>query len=187
MNSQPLAIEKLLPDLEMALQASTSAVLVAEPGAGKTTKVPLFLLQSEWLAGKKILMLEPRRLAARSAVYFMAEILGEKVGETLGYRVRGESRVSQRTRVEVVTEGVLTRIIQSQPDLEDVGLIIFDEFHERSLNADLALALALEVQKTIRPDLRILVMSATLDAQAVADLIGAKSIIHSQRKMFQRL
>lgn len=179
-----LPIDEVLPRLDTLLAQESNVVLVAEPGAGKTTRVPLYLLNSSWLQAKKIIMLEPRRLAARSAVSFMANTRGEKIGETLGFRVRGESRVGPRTRVEVVTEGILTRIIQSQPELEGVGLIIFDEFHERSLNADLALALCLEIQRSIRPDLKILVMSATLEAQAVADLIGSASILKCPGRQF---
>lgn len=179
-----LPVDEVLPALNAQLAANQNAVLVAEPGAGKTTKVPLSCLQADWLSSKKIIMLEPRRLAARSAVSYMAGVIGEKVGETVGFRVRGESRVSPQTRLEVVTEGILTRIIQAQPELENIGLIIFDEFHERSLNADLALALCLEVQRSIRPDLRILLMSATLDAEAVAEMVGAKEIIRSSGRNF---
>lgn len=172
-----LPILQFLPDLDKALTSGRNAVLVAEPGAGKTTRVPIHCLDSAWLAGQKIIMLEPRRLAARSAVCYMANLMGESVGGKFGFRVRGESKVSSSTRLEVVTEGILTRIVQAQPELEGIGLVIFDEFHERSLNADLALALCLEIQRELRPDLRILVMSATLDATAVATILGTTAII----------
>lgn len=168
-----LPIEQALPALKDALRAGPSAVLVAAPGAGKTTRVPLALLDEPWLDGRRIVMLEPRRLAARAAARFMAASLGEQVGQTVGYRIRMDTRVGPETRIEVVTEGVLTRMLQSDPALEGVGLLIFDEFHERSLHADLGLALALEARAVLRPDLRILVMSATLDAEPVAGLLGA--------------
>ncbi len=167
-----LPIDDVLPELRLALAEHTSAVLEAPPGAGKTTRVPLALLDESWLAGRRIIMLEPRRLAARSAAHFMAASLGESVGATVGYRVRGESRVSARTRIEVVTEGVLTRLLSSDGALELYGLVLFDEFHERSLQADLGLALVLETQALLREDLRILVMSATLDGVAVAQLLA---------------
>src|SRR3546814_5322309 len=140
-------------------------VLEAPPGAGKTTQVPLALLDAPWLAGRKIVMLEPRRVAARAAAGFMAKQLGEAVGETVGYRIRFESRVSARTRIEVVTEGILTRMLQDDPILEGVGALLFDEFHERHLAGDLGLALALDVPASLRGDLRIVVMSATLDGE----------------------
>lgn len=168
-----LPIEEVLPALRDALRAHPSAVLQAPPGAGKTTGIPLALLGEEWLGGRRILMLEPRRLAARSAARRMASLLGEAVGETVGYRVRLDTRVGPRTRIEVVTEGVLTRLLQSDPALEGVGLVIFDEFHERSLHADLGLALALQSRSLLREELRILVMSATLDGGAVAALLGS--------------
>src|SRR5919202_3119281 len=167
-----LPIEPVLPALRAALGAGRSAVLQAPPGAGKTTRVPLALLDEPWLAGRKVVMLEPRRLAARAAAAFMARTLGERVGERVGYRIRMDTRVGPRTRVEVVTEGVLTRLLQSDPGLEDVALVVFDEFHERSLHADLGLALTLQTQEVLREDLRLLVMSATLDGAAVAALLG---------------
>ena len=147
-------------------------VLEAPPGAGKTTRVPLALLEAPWLDGQKILMLEPRRLAARAAAERLAAQLGERPGGLVGYRVRLESRVSERTRIEVVTEGILTRMLQQDPGLEGVGLLIFDEFHERSLDADLGLALALQGRELLRegPALKILLMSATLDGAASARL-----------------
>uniref|UniRef100_UPI003879A110 DEAD/DEAH box helicase n=1 Tax=Enterococcus faecium TaxID=1352 RepID=UPI003879A110 len=130
------------PELQQALDQSGTAVLLAEPGAGKTTRVPLSLLSEPWLGGQRILLLEPRRLAARAAAVYMASQLGEAVGETVGYRMRGDSRVSANTRITVVTEGILTRMLQQDPALIGTGLVIFDEFHERSLHADLGLALA---------------------------------------------
>ncbi|MDB4897909.1 MAG: hrpB, partial [Firmicutes bacterium] len=158
-----LPIEPILPLLADALRARSSSVLVAPPGAGKTTRVPLALLDEPWLAGRRILMLEPRRLAARAAAHFMAATLGETVGETVGYRVRHDTQVGPTTRIEVITEGVLTRLLQADPALEGVGAVIFDEFHERSLHSDLGLALCLQSQALLRADLRILVMSATLE------------------------
>src|SRR5687768_13001262 len=151
-----LPIEEVLPELRDALGARTAAVLQAPPGAGKTTRVPLALLDAPWLAGRAIVMLEPRRLAARAAAAFMARTLGERVGETVGYRVRLDTKVGPRTRIEVVTEGVLGRMLQHDPALERVGLVVFDEFHERSLQADVGLALTLQVQELLRDDLRLL-------------------------------
>ncbi|MDJ1017863.1 MAG: ATP-dependent helicase HrpB [Paracoccaceae bacterium] len=180
---EPLPIDAALPDLIAALQASGQAVLQAPPGAGKTTRVPLAMLDAG-LAEGRIVMLEPRRLATRNAALRMAETLGERVGETVGFRIRGEIRVSARTRIEVVTEGILTRMIQSDPSLSGVGALIFDEFHERSLNADLGLALALEVRGALREDLILLAMSATLDAGPVAELMGGAPVITSEGQMF---
>ena len=156
----------------------------APPGAGKTTLVPLALLDAAWLRDNTIVMLEPRRLATRAAAHRMAELLGEAVGETVGYRMRGDSRVSRRTRIEVVTEGILTRRLQRDPTLDGVGIVIFDEFHERSLNADIGLALTRRTQTLVRADLRILVMSATLDGDTVAQLLGGAPIISSQGRIF---
>ncbi len=175
-----LPVEEVLPSLLEALEAGTSAVLVAPPGAGKSTVAPLRLLAAPWLEGRRILLLEPRRLAARAVAARMASALGEPVGATVGFRVRMESRVSAATRLEVVTEGVFTRRILSDPGLEDVGLVIFDEFHERSLDADLGLALARDAQSVLRPDLRLLVMSATLDGAAVAGLLGGAPVLSSE-------
>jgi ATP-dependent helicase HrpB len=175
-----LPIESVLPDLAEALRLHASAVLVAEPGAGKTTRVPLFLMDKPWLEGRRIVMLEPRRLAARAAASYMAASLGEQVGETVGYRVRADSRVGPATRIEVVTEGVLTRLLQADPALEGIGLVIFDEFHERSLHADLGLALCLQSRDILRDDLKMLVMSATLDAEPVAMLMGGAPILRSE-------
>jgi ATP-dependent helicase HrpB len=173
-----LPVTSILPELAAALRGPGMAVLQAPPGAGKTTVVPLDLLARGAVAGR-ILMLEPRRLAARASAERMAETLGERVGQTVGYRIRGEAQVSSATRIEVVTEGILTRMIQSDPELSGVGLVIFDEFHERSLNADLGLALCLEVRGVLRPDLKLLVMSATLDAAPVAALMGDAPVVTS--------
>ncbi|MFX3634701.1 MAG: ATP-dependent helicase HrpB [Candidatus Pristimantibacillus sp.] len=179
-----LPIELVLPELLEALRRGNNAVLVAEPGAGKTTRVPLALLTEPWLQGRKIIMLEPRRLAARSAARFMAQMIGEQVGETVGYRVRLDTKVSARTRIEVVTEGVLTRMLQEDQALEQVGAVLFDEFHERHLHGDLGLALSLQSQALLRDDLRLLVMSATLDAEPVASLLGDASVITSKGRMY---
>ncbi len=175
----PLPIDGVLPQLLHALDAVGCAVLCAPPGAGKTTRVPLALLDAQWIAGKRILMLEPRRLAARAAATRMAHTLGTAVGGTVGYRMRLDTRVSHNTRIEVVTEGVLTRMLQHDPALDNVGIVIFDEFHERSVHADLGLALTLQSRALLRPDLRILVMSATLDADAVATLLDHAPVIVS--------
>jgi ATP-dependent helicase HrpB len=179
-----LPIHDILPALQAALAARSSAVLVAPPGAGKTTGVPLALLDAPWLNNRKIIVLSPRRLAARAAANRMAQMLGEAVGETVGYRVRLDSKTSARTRIEVVTEGVLTRMMLEVPDLPDVGAILFDEIHERSLDGDTALALALDVQGALREDLRLLPMSATLDGARVSALLGDAPVIESQGRMF---
>ncbi|MWJ26661.1 ATP-dependent helicase HrpB [Halomonas sp. ZH2S] len=168
-----LPIESRLEAVCDALARHNRALLVAQPGAGKTTRVPLALLQQPWCQGSKLLLLEPRRVAARLAAGFMADMLGETLGETVGYRMRGESRVGPNTRLEVVTQGVLTRVLQDDPMLEGVAGILFDEFHERSLDADLGLALTLDVQQGLREDLRLLVMSATLDVEALRQVLGA--------------
>ena len=175
----PLPIDAVLPDLRAALAAHAAVVLEAPPGAGKTTRVPLALLDEPWLSGRSIVVLEPRRLAARGAAAYMAAELREEVGERVGYRVRFENRVSKRTRIEVVTEGILTRRLQQDPELAGVGLVIFDEFHERNLHSDLALALCRDAQGGLREDLKILVMSATLDGNAVAALLNAP-VVRSQ-------
>ena len=183
-----LPIDDALPALHAALHARSVAVLEAPPGAGKTTRVPLALLEASWLGTQKIVMLEPRRLAARAAAQYMARTLGEQVGGTVGYRVRGETRVSKGTRIEVVTEGVLARLLSADATLDGYGAVLFDEFHERSLHADLGLALVLETQQQLRDDLRVVVMSATLDGDAVAQLIadgtGPAPVIRSSGRMF---
>ena len=178
-----LPVSQVLPELADALTSRGMAVLQAPPGAGKTTLVPLDLLARGVVQGR-ILMLEPRRLAARASAERMAETLGEPVGRTVGYRIRGEARVSGETRIEVVTEGILTRMIQSDPELTGIGLVIFDEFHERSLNADLGLAFCLEIRGALREDLKLLVMSATLDAGPVATLMGDAPVITSEGRAF---
>ena len=180
----PLPIHEILPTLHETLAAHPSVVLTAPPGAGKTTVVPLSLLDEPWLAGRTILILEPRRLAARAAAARMAALLGESVGETVGYRIRFDSKISAKTRIEVLTEGILTRRLQSDPGLEGVGLVIFDEFHERHLHADLALALCLDSRRMLREDLKLLVMSATLDGQAVASLLGKAPVLTSPGRSF---
>ena len=180
----PLPINSILPDLRTTFQTERNVVLSAEPGAGKTTRVPLALLDEPWVSNKKIIMLEPRRLAAQRAAMYMALLLGEKIGETVGYLIRGDQVVSKRTRIEVVTEGILTRFLQNDPSLQEAALIIFDEFHERSIHADLGLALSLNVQEHLRNDLRILVMSATMDGLAVASLLGDARILQSAGRTF---
>ncbi|MDH1262459.1 ATP-dependent helicase HrpB [Pseudomonas sp. GD03944] len=185
-----LPIDVLLPALRETLAHRDEAVLEAPPGAGKTTRVPLALLDEPWLAGQRIIMLEPRRLAARAAAERLASELGEAVGETVGYRIRLESKVSARTRIEVVTEGVLARRLQDDPTLEGIGLLIFDEFHERSLDADLALALALNGRAMFRgedagePPLKILLMSATLEGERLAGLLDDAPVLRSEGRMF---
>lgn len=172
-----LPIDALLPDLVASLARQPTLVLQAPPGTGKTTRVPLALLAAPWLAGKRIVMLEPRRLAARSAARYMAQLLGEEPGRTVGYRTRLDTRVSAATRIEVVTEGILTRLLQDDAALEDYGVVIFDEFHERSLQADLGLALVRECQQVLREDLRVVVMSATLDAAGMARVLGEAPVL----------
>ena len=180
----PLPIDDVLGDLSATLRERASAVLVAPPGAGKTTRVPLALLDEPWTGGGKLILLEPRRLAARAAADRMARTLGEAVGETVGLRVRLGSKIGPRTRIEVVTEGVFTRMILDDPTLEGVAAVLFDEFHERSLDADLGLALALDAQAGLREDLRILVMSATLDGARVAKLLGDAPVVASEGRAF---
>ena len=182
--SEPLPIDDALGRLTAALRADSAAVLVAPPGAGKTTRVPLVLLDEPWAVSKKILVLEPRRLAARAAAARMAATLGEQVGDTVGLRVRFGSKISKRTRIEVITEGVFTRLVLDDPSLEGIAAVLFDEFHERSLDADLGLALAREVQLALREDLKILVMSATLDGARVAALLGNAPAIESAGRAF---
>ena len=179
----PLPIDEVLPQVRAAVATRGMVVLQAPPGAGKTTRVPLDLLQSGLIQGR-IVLLEPRRLAARAAAERMAQTLGETVGATIGYRIKGEAKVSRATRIEVVTEGILTRMIQSDPDLPGVGAVIFDEFHERSLQADLGLALTLELRGALREDLVVIVMSATLDAEPVARLMQDAPLVTSQGRAF---
>ena len=179
-----LPIDAILPELRRALAARHAAVLVAPPGAGKTTRVPLVLADEPWARDKKILVLEPRRLAARAAAERMARTLGERVGETVGLRVRFGSQVSRRTRVEIITEGIFTRLILDDPELTGIAAVLFDEFHERSLDADLGLALALDAQQGLREDLKLLVMSATLDGARVAALLRDAPVIESEGRAF---
>src|ERR1019366_8412694 len=186
--SEPLPIDAALGELTAALRASNAAVLVAPPGAGKTTRVPLVLLDQPWAKEnnkyKKILVLELRRLAARAAAARMASTLGEQVGDTVGLRVRFGSKVSKRTRVEVITEGVFTRLVLDDPSLEGVAAVLFDEFHERSLDADLGLALARDAQQGLLEDLKLLVMSATLDGARVAALLDNAPVVKSEGRAF---
>ena len=179
-----LPVDAVLPELLAALAASTAAVLIAPPGAGKTTRVPPALLDAPWLEGRKILLLEPRRLAARAAAERMASERGERVGETIGLRARLDTRVGPKTRIEVVTEGVFTRMILDDPGLEGIGAVVFDEFHERSLDADAGLAFALDARSGLREDLRLLVMSATLDGARVAALLGDALVIEALGRTF---
>ncbi|MDP2765151.1 MAG: ATP-dependent helicase HrpB, partial [Brevundimonas sp.] len=184
-----LPIHAVLAPLKAALVAGNVAVLAAPPGAGKTTVVPLALLDAAWLDGGRILVLEPRRLAARAAAERMAATLGERTGDTVGYRTRLQSRIGPKTRIEVITEGVFTRMILDDPGLEGVGAVLFDEFHERSLDADMGLALARESQGLLRPDLRLLVMSATLDIAGVSKLLADDAgqgapVIEAEGRMF---
>ncbi|RXT33405.1 ATP-dependent helicase HrpB [Bradyrhizobium betae] len=180
----PLPIDAVLDDLSRTLEAHNAAVLVAPPGAGKTTRVPLALLDAPWAKGKKIIVLEPRRIAARASADRMAKSLGERAGETVGYRVRFGSKISRATRIEVVTEGIFTRQILDDPELSGIAAILFDEFHERSLDADMGLALARDAQLGLREDLRILVMSATLDGARVGKLLGDAPVVASEGRAF---
>src|SRR5512137_2140873 len=177
-------IDEILPRIKETVLASPSAVLQAPAGSGKTTRAPLALLEVIPPEKGRILMLEPRRIAAVSAARWMAKTLGEEIGGTMGYSIRFESHVSEKTRIEVVTEGILTRRIQTDPSLEGVAMVIFDEFHERSLQADLALALCLDIRRTLRKDLKILVMSATLDCGPVASLLDGAPVISSAGEVF---
>jgi ATP-dependent helicase HrpB len=180
----PLPIDAVLDDLARTLERNNAAVLVAPPGAGKTTRVPLALLDAAWTKGKKIIVLEPRRIAARASAERMAKTLGERAGETVGYRVRFGSKISRATRIEVVTEGIFSRQILDDPELDGVAAVLFDEFHERSLDADMGLALARDAQTGLREDLRLLVMSATLDGARVAKLLGDAPVVESEGRAF---
>jgi ATP-dependent helicase HrpB len=179
-----LPIEDVLPTLYRTLMEGRNALLTAAPGAGKTTRVPLALLDAPWLGEQRLLMLEPRRLATRAAAHRMATLLGESVGETVGYRMKLDTKVGPKTRIEVVTEGILGRLLQDDPALSEYAIVLFDEFHERSLQADTGLALCLEAQRLFRPDLRLLVMSATLDCGPVSDLLGHAPVIACDGAMF---
>jgi ATP-dependent helicase HrpB len=181
---QTLPINQVIPQVKQALFSSNRLVLQAPPGAGKTTALPLALLDESWLKGKKIIMLEPRRLAVRSSAARMAELLGEKIGHRIGYQIKMESVQSKDTKILIVTEGILTRKLQADPSLEDVALVIFDEFHERSLHADLSLALTLESQSVLREDLKVLVMSATLNTSAISKLLDHAPIIQSEGRSY---
>jgi ATP-dependent helicase HrpB len=180
----PLPIDAVLDDLARTLERNNAAVLVAPPGAGKTTRVPLALLDAPWAKGKKIIVLEPRRIAARASAERMAKMLGERAGETVGYRVRFGSKISRATRIEVVTEGIFSRQILDDPELNGIAAVLFDEFHERSLDADLGLALARDAQTGLREDLRLLVMSATLDGALIAKLLGDAPVVESEGRAF---
>ena len=179
-----LPVDEALPRLKEALAARNAAVLVAPPGAGKTTRVPLALLDAPWLGDAKIVMQEPRRLAARAAARRMAATLGEAVGETVGYRVRLDTKVGPRTRIEVVTDGLFLRMLQDDPSLDGIGCVIFDELHERGLETDLSFALVREAQTALRDDLRVIAMSATLDPGPVSDRLGGAPVISSAGRMF---
>lgn len=186
MNPAELPIHSALPELKAALFRHGTAILRADPGAGKSTVVPLELMEEPWLAGKKILLLEPRRLAARMVATRMAESLKEAPGVRVGYRMRGEVRCTPRTRIEVITEGLLMRRLRSDPALEDVGLVIFDEVHERSLSSDLGLALTLQSRELFREDLRLLAMSATLEIDALREVLGPKTpVIESPGRCYE--
>lgn len=165
---------------QKGLAEHNTLILQAAPGAGKSTYLPLQLLNEPWLAGKKIILLEPRRLAAKTAASRLAFQLNEEVGETVGYKIRFENKISKSTRLEILTEGILTRMLQEDGALENIGLVIFDEFHERSLHADLALALTREIQTILRPDLRILIMSATIDGEKLSSVLNNAPIITSK-------
>ncbi|GJL58314.1 MAG: ATP-dependent helicase HrpB [Nitrospirales bacterium] len=184
MKTHTYPIEAIIPQLQRTIRQHPIVLLTAQPGAGKTTQIPLALLQEPWLSPKTIIMLEPRRLSARAAARRMSDLLGEAVGTTVGYRTRLDTKISRNTKLEVVTEGILTRILQHDPSLQNYGLVIFDEFHERSLQADLGLALCLESQKIFREDLRLLIMSATLDSAAISQQLRQAPVITSEGRMF---
>lgn len=179
-----LPIEEIILEIKSQLASNNTLILQAPPGAGKSTWLPAQLLNEEWLGGKKILLLEPRRLAAKTVAARLASQLNEETGETVGYRIRFENKISSKTRLEILTEGILTRMLQQDGALEDTGLVIFDEFHERSLHADLALALCRDVQEVLRPELRILIMSATLDGEKLSSLLGKAPIVTSKGRQY---
>ena len=179
-----LPIDDVLPEIQNTLKLHNRVVLQAPPGAGKTTAVPIALLDQPWLHGKQIIILEPRRLAARNAASRMAFLLNEKVGQTVGYQIRQDKCYSQKTRILVLTEGILTRKLQADPALENTALVIFDEFHERSLHADLSLALCLQSQQILREDLKVLVMSATLNTESISALLSNAPVISSEGRSF---
>ncbi len=181
MTTPEFPVDAILPEIRRTLAEHTRLVLEAPPGAGKTTRVPLALLDADWLGGRRILMLEPRRVAARAAAEYVAAARGEAVGATVGYRIRFEAKVSAATRIEIVTEGILTRMLQDDPELAGVGAIVFDEFHERHLHGDLGAALALDVQANLRPDLRLVVMSATLNGARIARWLDAPRLASEGR------
>ena len=181
---EQLPIHEVIPDLKKALREANTAVLQAPPGAGKSTVLPLHLLDEPWLNGKKILMLEPRRLAAKAVAWRLAEQLDEEPGGTVGYRVRFENMTGKSTRIEIVTEGILTRMLQQDNALSETGLVIFDEFHERSIHSDLAFALSRESQSVLRNDLRLLVMSATLDTDELMRVLDSPPLITSKGRQF---
>jgi len=182
LNLPPIA--DVLADIEQTLSTHQQVILQAPPGAGKSTYLPLKLLQHPRFAKQKILMLEPRRLAARNIAHFIAKCLGEPVGQQVGYRVKGDNKVSGNTRLEIITEGILARMLQHDPELSDVGLVIFDEYHERSIHADTALAFCLESQEALRDDLSLLIMSATLDSEQLSALLPDASVISSQGRSY---
>ena len=177
-----LPITDVIDEVKNHLKSDSTLIVNAPPGAGKSTLLPLALLEEDWLGDQKILMLEPRRLAARSIASRMSDLLGDAVGNTVGYRVRFDNKVSEKTKIEVLTEGILTRMIHSDNSLEGVGIVIFDEFHERSIHADVALALCREAQQVLRPDLKIMVMSATLDMPQLTALLKAPAVVSEGRQ-----
>ena len=179
-----LPITPYLPEISASFSRHKSLVLQAEPGAGKSTALPLSLLDAPWLSGKKIIMLEPRRIAAKTIAYYLAAQIGEQVGGRIGYHVKNERCISDQSQLDIVTEGILTRRLQHDPELSDVGLIILDEFHERSLHSDLALMLALEVQQSLRDDLKLLVMSATIDTQEISRYLDQAPMIKCPGRAF---
>ena len=183
LNMPTLPIQTVLPQLHNQLENHSSVILAAEPGSGKTTIVPLTLLDKSWLKDQKIILLEPRRLATRMAARRMSELAGDTLGGLIGYRIRFDTQISTRTRIEVVTEGVFIRMIQRDPELKGIGLVIFDEFHVRSINSDLALALCLDIQE-LRDDLKILIMSATMDSIRVSELMNKAPVITGKGRCF---